>query len=486
MLAVLGVEVGFERTASASSPSVQLYSSYKVKYVNTSFSIPAVGQLIDVRQSDTGAFTGMLIVDSPLGGTGPCTGQVSGTSVTMSVKTTGWHLTGTISSKGVIAGNYTITGQMGLWTATPVGPPPSTPPGKSNRTSTVATSLSTPRQAFHSVARTVLNAILVSGGVLFITFPAQIFNDTLDENYEEILAMWRRFLWRLGGKRRMAKRQRQIPTEASNALSKKREIITFAAVLVVGSVIGGYRDPSFGVNLASVANLFGTIVALAALVAAPFGAATLYRHTRHQPVEFVLRAIPAGLAIAVLSVVASRWTHFEPGYLYGLVCGVAFAHRLKEAEEGHTVALESLAILIISALSWLAFVPVDHQALRPGSGFGVALLDDLLASVVVGGIVGVAIGLLPLRFLPGGILFKWSRTVWAMLMGIALFGIVAIMLNPSSAPVNNGSAPIVTIIVLFVVFGGASVVFRQFFASRRSSDDTESRVTAPTGVGRLR
>jgi hypothetical protein len=106
--------------------------------------------------------------------------------------------------------------------------------------------------------------------------------------------------------------------------------------------------------------------------------------------------------------------------------------------------------------------------------------------VVVGGIVGVAIGLLPLRFLPGGILFKWSRTVWAMLMGIALFGIVAIMLNPSSAPVNNGSAPIVTIIVLFVVFGGASVVFRQFFASRRSSDDTESRVTAPTGVGRLR
>jgi hypothetical protein len=150
------------------------------------------------------------------------------------------------------------------------------------------------------------------------------------------------------------------------------------------------------------------------------------------------------------------------------------------------VALESLAILIISVLSWLAFVPVDIAALRPGSGFGIALLDDLLASAVVGGIVGVAIGLLPLRFLPGGILFKWNRAVWGVLMAIALFGIVAIMLNPSSAPVNNGSAQIVTVIVLLVVFGGTSLAFRQFFASRRSSDDTESRVTAPTGVSPLR
>jgi hypothetical protein len=269
-------------------------------------------------------------------------------------------------------------------------------------------------------------------------------------------------------------------------LSKKREVVTFAAVLVVGSVIGGNRDPAFGLNLASLANLIGTIVALAALIAAPWAAAMLYRRMRHYPAKFVWRAIPAGLVVAFLSVVASRLTHFEPGYLYGLVCGVAFAHKLKETEEGHVVALESLAILTISLLSWLAFVPVDSAALRPGSGFGIALLDDLLASAVVGGIVGVAIGLLPLRFLPGGVLFKWSRAVWGVLMAIALFGIVAIMLNPSSAPVNNGSAQIATVIVLLVVFGGTSVAFRQFFASRRSSDDTESRVTAPTGVSPLR
>ena len=377
-------------------------------------------------------------------------------------------------------GPSTFSLQVGI----PVGPPPSPP--KSNRTSPIATSLATPHEAFHSLARTVLNAVVVLGAVLFITFPAQIFNDTLDENYEEILAMWRRFLWRFRGKRWKAKRVKQIPTEPSVAMSKNREVVTFASVLLVGSVIGGYRDPAFGFNLASLANLAGTLVALAALIGAPSAAATLYRKTKHEPVKFVLRAIPLGLVIAVLSVAVSRLSHFEPGYLYGLVCGVAFAHKLKEKQEGHIVALESGSVLVLSVLAWLAFVPVDAAALRAGSGFFIALIDDLLGSVVVGGLVGVAIGLLPLRFLPGGVLYKWSRAAWGVLMAIALFGIAAIMLNPSSAPVNNGSAPIVSVIILFIVFGGGSLAFRQFFASRRPSEDAESRVTAPTGVGRFR
>jgi hypothetical protein len=358
-------------------------------------------------------------------------------------------------------------------------------PLNSNRTSTVATSLASPRQAFHSVTRTVLNAVVAGGAVLFITFPAQIFNDTLDENYEEILAMWRRFWWRFGGKRRRVRREKRILTAPSEVLSKRREVITFAAVLVAGSVVGGYRDASFGFNLASAANLFGTIFALIALIAAPSIVALIYRRMRRYPDKFVLRAIPAGLAVAILSVLVSRLTHFEPGYLYGLVCGVAFAHKLKEADEGHVVALETLAMLVISGLAWLAFVPVDAAALRPGSGVGLALVDNLLASIVVGGIVGAAISLLPLRFLPGGVLYKWNRAVWAVLIAIPMFGLIAIMLNPSSAPVNNGSSQIVTVVILFLVFGGSSLVFRQFFASRRASDDPESRVTAPTGMGRL-
>jgi hypothetical protein len=338
------------------------------------------------------------------------------------------------------------------------------------------------------VVHTVENVAIASAAIVFITFPAQMFNSTLDENYVEILAMWRRFLWRLGGKRRLARKRRRDVQEKREPQEKSRrsELITFATVLSVGSLIGGFRDPHFGFNLASVANFFGTLCALVVLIAVPAAAATAYRRMRGRPVHIKLRAIPAGIAIAVVSVLISRIAHFEPGYLYGIVCGIAFAHRLGKSEEGHVVGLESTATLLAAVAAWLAFIPIDRLALHPEANFGVVLVDDWLASIFVGGLVGVTIGLLPLRFLPGGTLAQWHRGIWAVMFGVALFGIVAIMLRPSSGPARPGSAPVVTAIVLFVSFGGVSVAFREYFARRRPAGDRESRVTAPTGVERFR
>ena len=269
-------------------------------------------------------------------------------------------------------------------------------------------------------------------------------------------------------------------------MSRRKELATFVSVLVAGSVIGGFRDPSFGFNLASVANFMGTFMALGVLIAAPTATATVYRKMRRRPTHAKLRAIPAGIAIAVVSVLISRLCHFQPGYLYGIVCGVAFAHKLAKKEEAHVVGLESMATLVAAVVAWIAFVPVDAAALHPGASFWVALVDDWLASIFVGGLVGVTIGLLPLRFLPGGTLVKWNRVAWAAMFGIASFGVVAIMLRPSSGPALPGSAPVVTAIVLFVVFGGVSVGLRQYFARRHPAGDRESRVTAPTGVERFR
>jgi hypothetical protein len=360
--------------------------------------------------------------------------------------------------------------------------------GLSSSTSPIATTLPTPHQAFSSVIHTVENVAIASAAIVFITFPAQMFNSTLDENYVEILAMWRRFLWRLGGKRRLARKRRRAQQEktAPKETSRRGELITFATVVVIGSLIGGFRDPRFGFNLASVANFFGTLGALIVLIAVPAAAAIAYRRKRGRPAHIKLRAIPAGIAIAVVSVLISRLAHFQPGYLYGIVCGIAFAHRLGKSEEGHVVGLESTATLLAAVAAWVAFIPIDRLALHPEPNFGIVLVDDWLASIFVGGLVGVTIGLLPLRFLPGGTLAQWHRGLWAAMFGIALFGVVAIMLRPSSGPARPGSAPVVTAVVLFVVFGGVSVAFREYFARRKPAGDRESRVTAPTGVERFR
>ncbi len=381
------------------------------------------------------------------------------------------------TSSGRVVNTFQSGGSLIAWLAFLPAPP------ESPYVSPIATTLSSPSQAFSSIGRSLEDAAIAGGAVLLITFPAQMFNATLDENYEEILAVWRGFLWRVRGKKGSPQKR---PVRSEKETDRKRELLVFAAVILVGAFVGGFRDPHFGLNSASVANFLATLAAFLVLIAAPAAAAMAYRKARGRPTNVTLRALPAGIAIAALTVFVSRVTDFQPGYLYGIVCGVAFAHRLAKSEEGHVVTFESTATLVVSLLAWLIFVPVNHAALRPGSNFGIALVDDWLASIVVGGLVGIALGLLPLRFLPGGTLFHWNRVAWAILIGVPIFGIVGIMLNPSSGPAHPGTAPVVTAIVLFVVFGGVSVAFRQYFAHRHPSGDAGSRVTAPTGVERLR
>ena len=62
-------------------------------------------------------------------------------------------------------------------------------------------------------------------------------------------------------------------------------------------------------------------------------------------------------------VVFSRLIHFEPGYLYGFVCGVLFTRELPTNEKGHLAALSVCTTLVLSALAWIAWIPVNAAAL---------------------------------------------------------------------------------------------------------------------------
>ena len=160
----------------------------------------------------------------------------------------------------------------------------------------------------------------------------------------------------------------------------------------------------------------------------------------------------------------SRLAQFEPGYLYGVICGVAFATKLTTTQKGHIVALCALTTLSIAVIAWLLWLPVTGIAQQPGAFAGVVILDDLLASIFVSGLVGSAIGLLPLRFLPGWDLRQWHQGVWLGCFGLAMFGVVEVLLIPHND--NHSNVPLITTLVLMVVFGGISVGLRELFARR--------------------
>jgi hypothetical protein len=217
-------------------------------------------------------------------------------------------------------------------------------------------------------------------------------------------------------------------------------------------------------------------VALSAFVA------STYRRRRKRPSEFVLKALPAGLLIAGLCVIVSRLTRFEPGYLYGVVAGVAFVKELPDREEAHTAALSVGATLVVATLAWLAWDLVNPHATHTGGDALLVVVDDMLAAIFAGGLTGTVISLLPLRFLPGGRIAAWHKGIWSGIFLAAVTGLTGVLLWPRRDS-HAGTAPITTIVVLFVVFGGVSVAFWQFFERRKTAKERSSaKEGGPPGV----
>ncbi len=334
--------------------------------------------------------------------------------------------------------------------------------------SSFASSLPTFSDAFGNAGIVLASAAVAVGGTLFITFPAQLFNLTLQENYATITGwlapLRRRAAAVLGIWRRSATRA-PLPAEASTAQQLRAEWPSFVLVVGVGALLGGFLDPNFGVNVASLELYAGMVLSMLAGIAVGGSVSELYHRRRFGPVRRHLRALPLGLVLGLLCVVVSRVTSFQPGYLYGVVVGVAFDRTLSARESGHVAALSTLAVVCVSVLAWVVWVPLNAHAAAAGAFPLLIVFDDLLAALVVGGLVGTVIGLLPLRFLPGGTIREWDPRVWIALFGAAVFGLVEFVIRSPAAGGGHHSGLVVTL-VLFVLFAGVSVGFREYFAAR--------------------
>jgi hypothetical protein len=220
------------------------------------------------------------------------------------------------------------------------------------------------------------------------------------------------------------------------------------------------------VNAHSAEGLIATILAFSVGAIVSWYIAKTFRRLHKYPSHTYLRALPMGLVIAAACVLVSRLSNFEPGYLYGVVVGISFIESIEDRHSAHLIVLSTLSTLAVAVVAWLAWIPVNHLALTNGNDFLIVILDDALASIFVGGLMGSVIGLLPLEGLPGGKLSKWRRDVWGVVFFVALFLLIEVELNPDSGPTHPGGAPVVTAIILFVVFGGLSIGLHRFFARR--------------------
>ena len=177
-------------------------------------------------------------------------------------------------------------------------------------------------------------------------------------------------------------------------------------MVAAGGLLGGLLDPHFGFTRASVLTYAGVVAATVTGISVAAAASFEYRRRRRLATAFHLHALPAGLLIAALCVLVSRLGGIQPGYLYGLVCGVAFAGTLGKREEGQSVVVSMLATLDGRSRRLGTARAARPPRLTPPRGWPVVVGADFAGALFTAGIVGSLIGAFPLNFLRAA---RWRR-----------------------------------------------------------------------------
>lgn len=355
---------------------------------------------------------------------------------------------------------------------------------------------------------------ITAGVILLVPFPSALFNSTLEHNYTEVmagLARIRAWLGRAWGsvvnwlKRRRPRRERPAvaqpavvpypvrvdpfliagPPSAAHLSGAAPADVSLAPLpvaaaapdlwrtppgifgfVLLAALLYAFLDPTFGVSLDSLATVAGLAVGLLVILLA-YGLPLIVL-ARVDRFALSVRALPATLLIGIICVLVSRLADFQPGYLYGLVIGFFFAHGDEHRLEGRAQAVAAAMSLAVAFVAWVGLAVLRGGG-APQGDLSAALLEAATVTIVVAGLENAVFAMLPLRFMPGAAVYAWNRRVWAILIGLGLFGFVHVLLNPSAGAgylADTTRTPFFTLVALLALFGLASVLFWAWFRFR--------------------
>jgi hypothetical protein len=310
------------------------------------------------------------------------------------------------------------------------------------------TSLPLPGQVSLQPAALLTSAAVAVGALMLIAFPFELFNSTMEENYDEIRAWFR------------------LPVRGVSDAKTSRRTLSFFLLTAVSAVACGFLSPDFGWNMTSLVMAVGMFVALLVMAVVFSVPADIGIH-RQFGEWGKLNFLPGSVVVSIVMVVVSRLFHFQPGYFYGALAGLAFRSALSEGVQGRMTAANWAFSLVISVAAWFARIPVSAAAARPGASVWWIGLEVCLALVFLWGVEGLAVAMLPLRFMDGRKVFRWSRTGWAVLFFLGLFATFHILLAPGSGYVGHTTGGVaIGVMVLYAGFGLGSVLFWAYFRFR--------------------
>jgi hypothetical protein len=165
--------------------------------------------------------------------------------------------------------------------------------------------------------------------------------------------------------------------------------------------------------------------------------------------------------------------HFQPGFMFGVVIGIAFATELGKQEDGRVAAWSALAMLTTGIAAWLCWATLQSHASGDRPRALVIVAETALAGLAITGIESTVITMMPIRFMAGEKIAAWSRPVWAALFAASLFVFVEVLLRPGTGYVSHASrASAAGVLALLLSLAALSIGFWAYFRFRRRRHTT--------------
>jgi hypothetical protein len=335
-------------------------------------------------------------------------------------------------------------------TPSPDETPTPAPKDNQNTRSAMVASISGPKDIPFSPELLFLSLLTTGFLVLLIMFPAELFNATVQSNYEEIMR------WSL---------IHRIKTfyDRMNHLPALIVVIGFA---ILGAIINSFLSPDFGFNQPTFALILGLLIALFVITLVYDITRKFYMKKRFG-VSSKLRAHSLGLFTGSLLVAVSRLANFLPGYCYGIFTGLVYKHQPEEKEDGEGIAISAILLLVVAIIGWFSWVPIKEAAMGDNPSFLALVIDAAIATLWVSALTATVFGLMPLRFMYGEVVMKWNFAGWAIIYITGVYLFVYTLLNPAIGIYGKSDkASWAAVLSLFFAFGIFSILFWGYFRYR--------------------
>jgi hypothetical protein len=298
---------------------------------------------------------------------------------------------------------------------------------------------------------------------MLLLLSAEIFNQTVEENDEDIKAMANKYAGPvvavLGG----------IGAAWQSLFGGKGVISGLVGVLAVLSIAGllyGFEEDGFGFNEKSLVMFASMLGAVAILTYWYDGGQILM--ARNFGVTSIIRLFPAGILIAAFCLVLTRLGGFQPGLVYGFVAAavVVGPTTLKRDEEGQVIFWPALSVMALAVLAWL-LVGAFRDLSEDSDSWLAAVPEGIAVGVFVGAISSMFVQMIPMRFMDGYKLWSWNKIAWVILAGIPAVLLWHILLNSERSEFDALSESTAAVaITLMVICFGLSIAIWLFFRLR--------------------